>query len=175
MTIDSKRRSLTACALLAAAGQAAAHGNAHSASKHLPPNLEPVTTAFGRTGDPKRVTRTVRISAADTMRFEPAQLTVRQGDTVRFVIRNTGQRMHEAVLGNADELAAHAEMMRKHPGMEHDEPYMVHLAPGQSGEIVWQFSEAGEFHFGCLVPGHFEAGMRGRIRVIARPTPEKQP
>jgi uncharacterized cupredoxin-like copper-binding protein len=46
---------------------------------------------------------------------------------------------------------------------------MVHLAPGQSGEVIWQFTEPGEFHFGCLVPGHFEAGMKGRIRVVAKP------
>jgi uncharacterized cupredoxin-like copper-binding protein len=49
--------------------------------------------------------------------------------------------------------------------MEHDEPYMAHVAPGKTDTIVWQFTRAGEFHFGCLVPGHFEAGMVGTITV----------
>lgn len=144
-----------------------AHGDAHDVRKHLPPNLEPVEKPFGRTGDPKKVKRTVRISGNDTMRFSPADLTVRQGETVRFVVRNDGKVMHELVLGTRQELEQHAEWMRRFPNMEHEAPYMVHLAPGQSGEVIWQFTEPGEFHFGCLVPGHFEAGMKGRIRVIA--------
>jgi uncharacterized cupredoxin-like copper-binding protein len=146
-----------------------AHGGAHDGRKHLPPNLDPVQNAFGRTGDPRNVTRTVRISGSDTMRFSPAELTAMQGETIRFVVRNDGKVMHELVLGTLQELQQHAEWMRRFPGMEHEEPYMVHLAPGQSGEVIWQFTEPGEFHFGCLVPGHFEAGMKGRIRVVANP------
>lgn len=145
------------------------HGSSHDARKHLPPNLEVVEKAFGRTGDPKKVTRTITIRGSDRMRFAPSELTVRQGETVRFVVRNDGRVMHELVLGTLEELQQHAEWMRRFPNMEHEEPYMVHLAPGQSGEVVWQFTEPGEFHFGCLVPGHFEAGMKGRIRVVADP------
>jgi uncharacterized cupredoxin-like copper-binding protein len=146
-----------------------AHGTeAHGNVKHLPPNLDPVVKPFGRTGDPKKVSRTIRIDGFDTMRYTPAEITVRQGDTVRFIVTNRGKVMHETVLGTLDELQEHAEWMRKHPTMEHDEPYMVHVAPGQSGEMIWQFTEVGEFHFGCLIPGHFESGMRGRIRVVAR-------
>jgi len=147
---------------------AQAHGP-HDGRKHRPPNLEKVDKAFGRTGDPSKVTRTVRISGRDTMRFSPADLTVRQGETIRFVVRNDGKVMHELVLGTLEELQQHAEWMRRFPNMEHEEPYMVHLAPGQSGEVIWQFTVPGEFHFGCLVPGHFEAGMKGRIRVVANP------
>ena len=73
--------------------------------------------------------------------------------------------MHEMVLGTMDELKKHAELMKKHPGMEHDEPYMAHVAPGKKGEIVWQFTKAGEFFYGCLIPGHFEAGMIGKVTV----------
>ena len=75
--------------------------------------------------------------------------------------------MHEMVLGTMQDLKEHAEMMKKHPGMQHDEPYMVHVAPGKTRTLVWQFTNAGEFHYGCLIPGHFEAGMVGRIRVLA--------
>jgi uncharacterized cupredoxin-like copper-binding protein len=93
---------------------------------------------------------------------------VREGETVRFLVKNSGATLHEMVLGTMDELKKHAELMRKHPGMEHDEPYMVHVAPGKTQTLVWQFTRAGEFHYGCLIPGHFEAGMVGRVRVVAQ-------
>jgi len=144
---------------------AAAHGN-----ETLPsgPNLAMARTAFGQTGDPAKVSRTVRIGMADTMRFDPARLTIKQGETVRFVIRNHGKVIHELVLGTAAALAEHAEVMKRHPGMEHEEPYMAHVSPGKTGEIVWLFTQPGEFKYGCLVPGHFEAVMVGTIRVVAK-------
>ncbi len=85
-----------------------------------------------------------------------------------FVVRNRGKVMHEMVLGREAELKAHALLMQKHPDMEHDEPYMAHVAPGKEAAMVWQFTRPGEFLYGCLVPGHFEAGMVGRIKVLAR-------
>jgi uncharacterized cupredoxin-like copper-binding protein len=124
-----------------------------------------VETGFGRTGDARKAVRTVRIDMSDRMRFSPDSITVKQGDIVRFVVKNSGKVMHEMVLGTMQELEQHAELMKKHPGMEHDEPYMAHVAPGKAAEIVWQFTKAGEFYFGCLIPGHFEAGMVGRITV----------
>ncbi len=99
------------------------------------------------------------------MRFTPDRIEVRQGETVRLRVRNTGQVMHELVIGTPQELAAHAETMLKHPGMEHDEPYMTHVAPGRTGEIIWTFNRAGEFEFACLIAGHFQAGMKGTITV----------
>ena len=121
--------------------------------------------AFGREGDPKKATRTIRIDMHDRMRFEPASITIRRGEVVRFDVRNSGKTMHEMVLGTMEELKQHAELMRKHPGMEHDEPYMAHVAPGKRERIVWQFTQAGEFYYGCLIPGHFEAGMIGKVTV----------
>lgn len=105
---------------------------------------------------------------SDQMRFSPASLTVKQGETVKFVLRNGGKSMHEMVIGTMQELKEHAEMMKKHPGMEHDESYMAHVAPGKSKTMVWQFTNAGDFHFGCLLPGHFEAGMVGQVHVLAK-------
>jgi uncharacterized cupredoxin-like copper-binding protein len=69
------------------------------------------------------------------------------------------------VIGTMKELKAHADMMKKHPGMVHDEPYMAHVKPGATEQMVWQFTKPGEFYYGCLVPGHFEAGMVGKITV----------
>lgn len=122
-------------------------------------------TPFGRAADPKKAKRTIRVDMTDEMRFSPASITVRQGEIVRFRAVNKGKVMHELVLGRMDDLKQHAELMKKHPGMEHEEPHMVHVAPGKSGEMGWQFTRAGEFFYGCLIPGHFEAGMVGRVEV----------
>ena len=119
----------------------------------------------GTAAAPAEANRTVTIRMGDDMRFTPAHLTVRQGDTLRLRIANRGKILHELVIGTAEELEAHAEMMKKHPGMEHDEPYMAHVDPGKKGTIVWTFNRAGSFEFACLIPGHFEAGMIGRITV----------
>jgi uncharacterized cupredoxin-like copper-binding protein len=121
--------------------------------------------AFGRQGDPKKVSRTIDLDMSDAMRFSPADLAVKQGETVRFRLKNSGKVMHEMVLGTMQELKEHAEMMKQHPGMHHAEPSMVHVGPGKTGTLVWQFTKAGEFHYACLVPGHFEAGMVGSIKV----------
>ena len=149
---------------------AAAWGNGGTA--HKPSAKKPAQVieeqVFGRPGDPKKVSRTVNIDMSDVMRFSPASLTVKQGETVRFVAKNSGKVMHEMVLGTLQELKEHAELMKKHPGMEHDEPYMAHVAPGKTERIIWQFNKAGEFYYGCLIPGHFEAGMTGKINVTAR-------
>lgn len=103
----------------------------------------------------------------DQMRFTPDRLQVRQGETIRFVHRNDGKILHEFVIGTRETLDEHAESMLRFPGMEHDEPYMAHIAPGQSGEMIWTFNRTGEFDFACLIAGHYQAGMVGTIRVLA--------
>ena len=156
---------IVAVAALLIAAAAQAHGpQAHGQG----PNLDMVDTAFGRTGDPRKVTRTVDIEMLDTMRFKPNSITVQQGDTLHLRVRNAGKVLHELVIGTDKELQEHAELMRKHPTMEHDEPYMAHVGPGKRGEIVWQFTRPGDFKFACLIPGHFEAGMVGTIKVLPR-------
>lgn len=147
---------------------AQAHGTGGHDKKPKQGAAQVGDTAFGRAGDPKKVTRTIRVEMADTMRFSPDQLTVKAGDTVKFVVRNSGKVLHEMVLGTEKELQEHAELMRKFPEMEHSEPYMTHVKPGGEEHMVWQFTKPGEFRFGCLIPGHFEAGMKGRIKVVAK-------
>ena len=120
---------------------------------------------FGSAADPKKAARTVRIEMTDTMRFSPAEVKIRRDDTVRFVVANNGKVLHEMVLGTMNDLRNHAELMKKHPGMQHDEPYMAHVAPGKTGELGWRFSKTVTFYYGCLVPGHFEAGMVGKVIV----------
>jgi uncharacterized cupredoxin-like copper-binding protein len=124
--------------------------------------------AWGIAGDAKSAKRTVRITMSDRMRFTPDTLTVRRGETVRLVFRNEGKQLHEFVLGTKQELEEHAALMLKFPDMEHDEPYMVHVPAGKTGEIVWTFNRAGDFDFACLIPGHYQAGMVGKVLVTAK-------
>jgi len=122
---------------------------------------------WGIAGDFEQVSRTIEIGMSDQMRFSPDQLEIKQGETIRFVHRNQGNMLHEFVLGTQADLDAHAAMMIKFPGMEHDEPYMAHVGPGKRGEIIWTFNRTGEFDFACLIAGHYQAGMVGKIRVLA--------
>ena len=146
-------------------GAVLAHEKAPQAKKASNRSISTEEKAFGREGDPKKVSRTIKVEMSDTMRFTPSQLEIKRGETVRFEVKNSGKTTHELVLGTMTELKEHAELMRKFPEMEHDEPYMAHVAPGKTERIVWQFTKAGEFYYGCLVPGHFEAGMIGKAVV----------
>ena len=101
----------------------------------------------------------------DRMRFVPDRVSVKRGETIRFVVHNAGKVKHELVLGTRAELKAHAALMRKFPGMEHADPNQVPVEPGATGELVWQFTRAGTVDFACLQPGHFESGMVGKVAV----------
>jgi uncharacterized cupredoxin-like copper-binding protein len=124
-------------------------------------------SAIGEPGKAAQVKRTVRIDMSDAMRFSPASVGVKQGETIRFVVKNSGKVKHELVLGSEQELKEHYEVMKKHPEMEHDDPNMVSLAPGKTGEVIWRFTKAGKVDFACLQPGHYEAGMKGQVKVAA--------
>jgi uncharacterized cupredoxin-like copper-binding protein len=163
---DSKLATLWAAAVFAAvSGPAWSHGDAHTKKSAQPASHMAEEKSFGKAGDPAKATRTIRVDMSDSMRFLPDIVQVKRGETIRFVVANTNKLMHEMVIGTMQELKDHAELMKKHPGMEHDEPYMAHVAPGKSETIVWHFTKPGEFYYGCLLPGHFEAGMIGRIDV----------
>ncbi len=135
------------------------------AAAALPAAADAGHGSFGRPGDPKKVSRTIEIEGSDAMRYSPSRIRVKRGETVRLVMRNSGKLTHELVLGGTKELKEHAALMRKFPDMEHDEPNMARVAPGERREIVWQFTRAGVAPFACLMPGHMEAGMQGRIEV----------
>lgn len=120
---------------------------------------------WGIGGDVKKVNRTITISMTDNMRFTPEKINVKLNETVKFVVMNNGKLLHEFVIGTPAELINHAKMMEKFPTMEHDAPYMAHVDSGKSGDIIWNFNRAGQFEFACLLPGHFQAGMKGTIVV----------
>lgn len=157
---------IAAYAISALALTAFSHENA-TQGKARPEAAKKEQKDWGIGGDAKAVSRTIRISMADTMRFTPDLINVKQGETVKFVIQNQGGMLHEMVIGTAKELEEHAALMLKFPTMEHSEPYMAHVGAGKSSQMLWKFNKAGEFDFACLVAGHFQAGMVGKIRVAA--------
>jgi uncharacterized cupredoxin-like copper-binding protein len=140
------------------------HGDAHGEAKADAP-ISAEQHPWGRQGDAKKATRTVRVTMSDRMRFDPSQLTLQRGETVTFVVHNAGKLMHEFVIGTPAALQEHAALMMKHPGMEHDEPFMAHVAPGKSQRITWTFNQAGDFLAGCLVAGQWDAGMKATLHV----------
>ena len=121
--------------------------------------------AIGKPGMSSKVTRTITMDMADSMRFSVPNVTAKQSETIRFVVKNSGKVKHEMVLGTEKELKEHYEVMKKNPEMEHADANMVTVAPGQSGEIIWQFTRSGKVDFACLQPGHYDAGMKGVITV----------
>jgi uncharacterized cupredoxin-like copper-binding protein len=126
------------------------------------------TFSAGEPGNPKKPARIIQVTMREgdgKMTFHPDRLELKRGEQVRFMIQNSGLLDHEFILATTDENLKHAEEMKKNPEMEHDDPNAKRVAPGKSSQIVWKFTKAGQFEFGCLIPGHREAGMTGTIVV----------
>lgn len=140
--------------------------NAHEGQQHQAASAKKEQMPWGIAGDARASVKTIVLSMTDDMRFTPNRIEVEQGQTVRFVVRNSGAIMHEFVMGTKQTLDKHAALMMKFPGMEHDEPYMTHVKAGASGEVTWTFNRPGDFDFACLIAGHFQAGMVGTIKVV---------
>jgi len=124
----------------------------------------------GQPGDPNKPARTIHVLMRDdgneqNMRFEPALITVRKGEQIRFLLENGGTESHEFMLATVAENRKHAQLMKKFPEMEHDDPNAKRLAMSERGELLWRFTKVGQFEFACLIPGHYEAGMLGKIIV----------
>lgn len=133
--------------------------------KHEMAGMAAPAEAFGQPGIAKNATRTIAVTMTDAMRFSPDSLNFRRGETVRLHVINTGKLEHEFVLGTQAEIDEHAKLMRQMPGMVHADASSARVKPGQSADIVWQFSRAGKFLYACLIPGHREAGMLGHVTV----------
>ena len=116
------------------------------------------------------VSRSIEVRMDDQMRFTPAQLEVQAGETIRFVVHNAGRSAHEMVLGSDEEIRAHAQAMQQgsaHGHHGHGTGAAIELEAGQTGELVVRFERAGRWQIACLIPGHYEAGMRGTLEVKA--------
>lgn len=150
-------------ALSPSCGLSAEHGSSSESHHH-----EITGFSAGEPGDPTKPARIVEISMyerAGQMLFAPDRLDVKKGEQIRFVLHNDGELDHEFVLATAQENEAHAETMKQDPSMRHAEANARSLAPKRADEMVWKFTKAGEFEFACLIPGHREAGMSGKVEV----------
>lgn len=157
-TIRNTLMALTAAGFAAVAAASGSHAGGHG---HDAPDI-------GRTGQLTKVSRTIQVDMTDGMRFTPDKVAVTQGETVRFVVKNSGQLKHEFVMGTVKALKEHYELMKKFPAMEHADDNMLTVAPGQTGELIWQFTKSGSVDFACLQPGHYDAGMKGAIQIARR-------
>lgn len=158
-TFLSKRSAFVIAIALSAASAASAagtHAGGHGES------------TIGKPGVASKVTRTIEVDMASGMRFKPSDIQVKKGETIRFVLKNTDTVNHEFSLGTQKELMEHYEVMKKFPNMEHDEPNKVSVAPGKKGEVIWHFTKAIAVDFACLHPGHYDAGMKGQVKVAAK-------
>lgn len=153
-----------AVALLLLASPALAAGTHSDEHKH---DHEAITV--GKPGETAAATKSVSIDMMEmddgSMMFEPASLDVKAGETVRLELKNSGELDHEFVLDTDEGVQEHKAMMQKMPDMQHDEPNALRLKPGATGEIVWTFTTPGMFEFACLIPGHYEGGMKGTVTV----------
>ena len=165
MKTQNALKLIAACALIYSATGTFAHEDTPHKAKTAAVIKE--QKDWGIAGDAKSVKQEIALAMDDNMRFTPSVITVKQGDTVRFVVKNQGKQLHEMVIGTKKELDAHAALMVKFPKMEHDEPYMAHVSAGKSQDLIWTFNRPGDFEFACLIAGHYQAGMAGKITVLA--------
>lgn len=116
----------------------------------------------GSSTEPAGEPRTIEVTTLDTLRFEPERVSVRAGETVRFVVTNAGQTVHDFFVGTEDEQMEHERSMGD---MGHGDAEALTLDPGETGELTVTFDEPGEVLYGCHQPGHYAGGMVGTIVV----------
>lgn len=162
-SIQSSRQLLLAGAasltlLVALTGTAIASGS--HAGEHQ-------KSAAGVLGLATAVSRTIKIDGDDSMRFTPESVSVKRGETVRFVVTDSGQLPHEFVIATASEQREHQQMMQSMPNMEHAEANALSLQPGETKTLIWKFTQPGNIQFACHEPGHYAAGMKGTVKVVS--------
>ena len=144
-------------------------GLAFASGTHAGGHGEAAEMAIGKPGEKSKAKRTQTIVMKEKpdgrMVFEPSTLRVKEGETIRLRFLNKGEADHEFVMDEEKTVLEHKAVMAKFPEMEHDDANAIRLAPGASGEIIWTFANAGDFTFACLIPGHYEAGMKGALKV----------
>ena len=116
----------------------------------------------------KHINRSVTVKMFETeygMIFKPNFLKFEIGQTVKINLINKGELQHEFVMDTEDGILKHKIEMENMPDMDHNDPNSLRLNPNEKGEILWTFSNSGVFEFACLIPGHYEAGMHGKLLV----------
>ena len=122
-------------------------------------------SSAGQPGEIKAVDRVIAISAED-IKFSPTTITVRAGETVKFVVTNHGKLPHEFVIADKAEQEMHEKEMQSMGAMERHDSNALSIQPGESKTLIWKFTQPGTVQYGCHVPGHYIAGMIGSIQVV---------
>ena len=117
----------------------------------------------GQPGDAKQVSRTVKLTQVDNL-FLPDEITLKEGETIRFVVKNGGNKKHEMLIGSKEDLKKAARVRRMYPDREHTESHLLQLEPGEQKELIWHFAQTGTVEYACPLPGHFKK-MHGTIIV----------
>jgi uncharacterized cupredoxin-like copper-binding protein len=140
-----------------------------TAGAHEPNSHAHMSFSAGEPGDPGKPARTIEVVMGrqiPKMYYRPRRIEVHQGEQIRFVLKNTDNlKDHEFVVATAKENLEHAEAMKADPNMQHNEPKAKRLRSKETKELLWRFTQRGEFEFSCNIPGHREAGMVGQIIV----------
>ena len=171
-----------------AAGQhRVAHDKGITSIEHDEGKGHPNGSKVGRPGKASEVSRTITITMTDN-RYTPENIEIRKGETIRFVMKNDGEFVHEFNIGTAETHKTHQQemmlmvdhgvlepdrinyaRMKMDMGggktMEHNDPNSALLEPKKSGEIIWKFDTDATLEFACNIPGHYESGMVGKIIV----------
>lgn len=160
-----------AMSIPAMSGPSGGHGSDHGTDHGAGHGMDHSTMMpAGMPGNKAEARRAIRVKMKETddgkMIFTPNNFAVKKGETVRIKISNRGELEHEFVLDTHENNQIHKELMAKQPDeAAHQMPNAITLQPGEKGEIVWTFSNAGEFEFACLILGHYESGMFGTASV----------
>lgn len=140
------------------------HSDAHKSAMTAMHREDNEVFPFGHPGDVHQVDRIIAVKATE-FSFIPSTMTVKAGETVRFQVTNTGTVEHEFVLGTKREQIAHDKEMAEHPNMKMDDPNGVALPVGKTRSLVWKFTKPMTIQYACHMPGHYAAGMYGKLII----------
>ena len=143
---------------------------------------------IGEKGKLSEVNRTIEIKMYDNY-FEPNEIIIKKGETIKFIVINYGELVHEFNIATKEMHIKHQpemmkmvenqillsdkidkkkmkEMAKKDHSMGHSHSNSLLLEPNQSGELIWKFNFNTNLEAACNVPGHYESGMIAKINKL---------
>ena len=140
---------------------------------------------IGEKGDLAEVTKVIEVKMYDNY-YEPSEFKIKKNQTIKFIIFNYGEFVHEFNIATKKMHLKHQpemlrlvenkillvdridkkkmkELSKKDHSMSHSHSNSVLLEPNESAEIIWKFNTEADLEAACNVPGHYEAGMIAKI------------
>lgn len=137
-----------------------------ASSDHHADGMGHGASMVGQPGIEEKVTKVINVEANDQMRFIHKKFEAKAGETIKFVVKNTGKIMHEFAVGTKEEHMAHGKMMMNNPNMHHGASTgVISIEPGKTETLIWEFSKSMSAQLACNVPGHYQAGMHSEIKI----------